>query len=313
MFKKTTFFLCFGLTMGLGFLRGNTQTQKSPESHKILTIGAVSNNPQKHYKGLKLMVDYGVHHLKGEGYQAGAVFLAKDHQELMKALQERRVDWITLDPLYAHVYSRKTGAQIILRRWKKGIPQFTNYIFVKAGSEIRSLDQLKGKKIAFEKPDSAEGYLLPLAILRKKGFDLVYLSSPTDIPPSQKIGYVFSGGPLNTSAYVYKGLADAGVLTDFDWEQNESIPAEVKDNFTILEQWQPFDLAVEMVRKDMPAAVKDRIKKMLVQPDGDRWTQYVFDQYDQTSAFEMADALVETHINEIKKLMAYLKPVEILK
>ena len=62
-------------------------------------------------------------------------------------------------------------------------PGYFAEVFVRKDSDIKSIADLKGKKIAFVDPSSASGYIYAGAMLKDAGIDL-----------EKDIQYQFSGG-----------------------------------------------------------------------------------------------------------------------
>ena len=88
------------------------------------------------------------------------------------------------------------------------------------------------------------------------------LSSPREAPPRDKIGYAFAGSENNIAIWVATGIADAGVFSDMDWEELGRTPVKLKKDLRIFFTTEPIIRSVVVVRGDMPAQLKDRIKNV---------------------------------------------------
>ncbi len=146
--KAVVFTLCLAQVTQAD-LRG---TEDVGVRQSTLVIGRVSNNPKKHFKRLKPMVDYVVSHLKDLGITRGSVLMAKNNRQLIQYLKEGKLDWVTETVFSALIFSEETGAEIIARRWRKGVPEYFSVFFTRKDSGIASLGDLKGKTIVFEDP-----------------------------------------------------------------------------------------------------------------------------------------------------------------
>lgn len=74
-------------------------------------------------------------------------------------------------------------------------------LYVSAASPYRTLEDLRGKTLAFADVNSASGYLIPSSLLRQEGKD-----------PAQFFGRtIFAGGHQQAIVAVMRGQADAGV------------------------------------------------------------------------------------------------------
>ena len=271
-----------------------------------LVIGRVSDNPRKHYKTLKPILDYVVSHLKDLGITKGSVVLAKNKEEMIKLLKEGKVDWVTKGAFQAILYSREAGAEIILRRWRKGVPTYYTVIFTRKDSGINSLNDLKGKKIAFEDPGSTSAYFVPVAVLRRAGLELVELSSPREKSPADKVGYAFAGGELNISTWVYKGLTDAGAYHNQNWEDPKDNPDAMKKDLEIVYRSKPLPRMIEVVRGDLDPRIKRRIKEVLLKAHEDPAAQEALKSYAKTAKFDEFKGEAKKGLEEARRMLEYI-------
>lgn len=273
-----------------------------------LVIGRVSHNPQKHYKRLKLIVDFVANRLQDFGIVQGDVLLAKDNQQLIQFLQEGKVDWVTETSFSALFFEEETGAEIVLRRWKKGVPNYRSLFFVRKDSGIASLEDLKGKKIAFSDPGSTTSFLFPSAILKSRGLELVQLGSLDEQPARDKAGYIFTGGDeLNVSTWVYKGLADAGAFSDQDWQSRSDTPEVIKKDLRVIYRSEKIPRALELFRKEMPQKIKAKIKEILLNAHNDPQAKTALQAYRQTLKFEEIDDTANKQLGEVRRLYKLMR------
>src|SRR5262249_32021251 len=104
--------------------------------------------------------------------------------------------------------NREAKAQIIAKdRWH-GNTSYTSRIWVRKESGYKTLEDLRGKTIAFVDPASSSGYVYPMVMLIQKG-----LVQNRDPKPSFK-EVVFSGSPAAGLIALIRGHVDA--LGSFD-------------------------------------------------------------------------------------------------
>lgn len=287
----------------------NPVSVKMDKSRKeTLVIGRVSDDPQKHYKRLRSIVDYVSSHLEDAGIKKGGVVMTRNNREMIEFLKEGRVDWVTETPFSALLFSEEAGAEIILRRWKKSVPEYFTIFIVHKDSKINSLEELKGKKIAFEDPGSTSAYFIPLAVLRRHGMNLVLLSSVNEKPPRDKVGYVFAGGELNITTWVHKGLVDAGALSDLDWEDEDDVPAVFRKDLKIVHRTRHYPRALELVRKGLDPDIKKGLKEILLNAHNDPKAAKALRAYNKTSRFDEVDEEIQEGIDRIHELLKYIRP-----
>lgn len=274
---------------------------------ETLVIGRVSDNPKKHYPRVKAIVDYAANHMKDLGITQGSAILFNTNKELIEALNEGKIDWVTETPFSAIIFQEATGAEIILRRWKKGVPEYYTVIFTRKDSGINSLSDLKGKRIAFEDPGSTTAYFVPLALLKEEGLELVRLSSPREEVPPTKVGYAFAGGELNISTWVYMDLTDAGAFSNLDWEDPDNTPDVFKKDLKIISQSRPFPRAAELVRKDLDPKIKERLKEVLLKAHEDPEAKEALEAYDETRKFDEFTEGTKGSLDEVHRLLEFIR------
>lgn len=273
------------------------------EGQRTLTLGKVSDNPKKHYRYLKPMADYVVGHMKDLGVKEAKVLMARDNRQMIRYLREGKVDVVTETPFSAIVFHDEAGAEILVRKWKKGVPDYYTLFFVREDSGIASLGDLKGKTIAFEDEGSTSAFFVPAAILIREGLELVRLASPREKPPTGKVGYVFSGEEINTSTWVYKGLVDAGAYSNLDWEKEDHLPEKFRNELRIIARSRRFPRAVEMTRKGLDPRIKQRLKEVLLGAHDDPGAEKALRAYQQTEKFDELDDEGWAGLEEARRLL----------
>jgi phosphonate transport system substrate-binding protein len=292
-----------------GFCRPTLHKNKGltmPDLRKgSLVIGRVSDNPRKHYRRLKPMVDYVVSRLSNLGIARSGVLFAKNNKEMIEYLKEGKVDWVTETPFSALLFCEQADAEIMVRRWKEGRPDYCSIFFVRKDSGIDSINNLKGKKIAFEDPGSTTGCLIPKALLNKAGFKTVRLASPRKNPPADAIGYVFAGRDINITTWVHKGMVDAGVYGDIDWENRDDCPPAFKKNLRIIYKSGPFPRAMEIIRKGVDPVIKKRIKEILLNAHKDPKAKKALKAYRETKRFDEFTGEAKEQLDVVRQLLEY--------
>ena len=228
-----------------------------------LVIGRVTSDPNQTYRQLKPMVDYVAGRLKGVGIDHGAVLMAKNHDEMLRYLKEGKVDWVQKGVFEALIYVREAGAEIALRSWRQGAPNYYTVIFARKDSSINSIADLVGRKIAFEDPGSTSAFYVPSAILRRAGYRLREMESPRDKTPAGVIGYAFAGDELSITAWVHRGLADAGAYHNQNWASTRDNPEPMKKDLKIIYQGKPMPRMIELLRSNLDENVKAKVKEVL--------------------------------------------------
>jgi phosphonate transport system substrate-binding protein len=252
------------IVFGLAFFAfAGTATARS------LVIGRVSSDASQTYKQLKPMVDYVANRLADIGITDGQVLMAKNHDEMLRYLREGKVDWVQKTVFEALIYNREVGAEIALRSWRHGVANYHTVMFARKDGQIASLEDLVGKKIAFEDPGSTSAFFVPSAILKRAKFQLLELSSPKEKSPAGIIGYVFARDELSITTWVHRGIVDAGAYHNQNWDDLKDAPKAMKKDLKVFYEGKPMPRMIELLRGTLEPNVKARIKEVLLRAHKD--------------------------------------------
>ena len=97
------------------------------------------------------------------------VYIASDYAGVIEALRSQNVDLAFVHPVGYVLASREAGCRIIAKAIWHGKTSFTARLWVHQESHIQSLEELRGRTIAFVDPASSSGYIYPMDMLIKRG------------------------------------------------------------------------------------------------------------------------------------------------
>lgn len=97
--------------------------------------------------------------------------VAQDYQALVEATRSGKLDFAWLSPVSYVQAHDQAGAQVLLKSVRNGGPYYWSAIIVRKDSGIKTLNDLRGKSIAWIDPTSAAGYTFPRALLVSKGIN----------------------------------------------------------------------------------------------------------------------------------------------
>lgn len=193
------------------------------------------------------------------------VSVSTDYNTIVEALGSKTVDVGFLPPNAYVLAHKENGAKVLLQAQRYGISQpggkkttelvdsYRSMIVVKKGSNIKSVSDLKGKKVATQDVTSSAGYVWPVAELKKKGIDVT-----KDMTAVQVKGHD------QAILSVLNGDVDAAFV--FEDARNTL----VKDQPNIFNQVEPmyFTKAIPndtiTVRSDMSAAWQKKIQDAFI-------------------------------------------------
>ncbi len=284
------------LTVAAGAWSAAAWATETHESHagdtqvaarqQILVLGRVSQDPVKTLPRLQALSAYLVERLGPLGISGSEAVVARSNAEMVALLRSGEVDVVSETVMSAFRYADEAGALPLMREWKRGVSSYRSVLFTRVGSGIESIDDLRGKVIAFEDRGSTSGFLIPMAMLREHGLEAVELPAPGIAPPPGKVGFVFVGTEINITAWVNRGMVDAGALNDGDWEDVERTPNGLKDQLTVFHQSPAIPRSVLIVRGDMDADLRDALQRILAGMEHDEAAEKVLDTYYDVARYD---------------------------
>lgn len=170
--------LTLGILVGLTGC-GNEQKAQGDTKEKLVVQFVPTNNDGSMEAKTKPFAAY----LSKKLDKDVTVTLATDYSTIVEAMASGQVD-VGIMPPAAYVQAKDMDAaeavltsQLGAYDRKTGLPTdeltntFKGEILVKADSNLKDLTDLKGKKIATLSPNSASGYIYPVAELKEAGVD----------------------------------------------------------------------------------------------------------------------------------------------
>src|SRR2546428_3738075 len=97
------------------------------------------------------------------------VTVASDYAAVIEALRNHTADLAWVHPVGYVLASREAKARIVARNLWHGKATFTSRIYVRKDAGFKSLEDLRGKTIAFVDPASSSGYVYPMVMLMQRG------------------------------------------------------------------------------------------------------------------------------------------------
>jgi phosphonate transport system substrate-binding protein len=194
------------------------------------------------------------------------LFAPADYDGVIQGLLGGTIDMAWLGPsAYAKVYLTNPEAVDVALVKTNLDGTFTYYSigFARADSGIKSMDDMKGKVMSFNDPNSASGYLIPRVELPQQGYS---------IEPGEFFGDVkFTGGHEQTIVAVANGTVDAGVTWadgQGNWEDGynsgalrKASDAGLVDMNDLVEIWRskPIPEGPIVLRRALPEEVKSKM------------------------------------------------------
>jgi phosphonate transport system substrate-binding protein len=231
------------------------------------------------------------------GIGVGEVKVAPDLATMTEWMKSGDIH-LYFDSLYpAMIVSDGSGANLILRRWKSGVEQYHTVFFTLADSGITTLDDLKGKMVAFEESVSTSGFMMPLAFMINAGIKVVEKDATDAEVAADEVGYMFSNGEDNTVQWVIIGRVAAGTVDDQTYLE---IADENRQDLTIVAETSDIPRQVVIAQPDISPEMLDAIKTLLVNMDETDEGKAVLEAFSNTVQFDDFPEGAETALTQMR-------------
>src|SRR5438874_3667470 len=209
------------------------------------------------------------------------VTVASDYAAVIEALRNRTADLAFVHPVGYVLASREAKAMIVVRNLWHGKSSFTSRIYVRKESGLKSLEELRGRAMAFIDPASSSGYGYPMVILIGRG--LVRNRDPKTFFRE----VVFAGSHDAGMRALLNGHVDALASFDMAREQYLRDPAE-RERIAWVAETEPIPEAGIAARDGLDPATFARVRAALLRLRGPEYAALLKRIYD-IDGFEPAE------------------------
>jgi phosphonate transport system substrate-binding protein len=180
-----------------------------------------------------------------------------DYPAAVEALVNKRVDLVWFGG-FTHVQAQiRSGGKIIPIAQREEDTKFQSVFIAKTDSGIKGLADMKGKQVSFGSQSSTSGHLMPRSFLLQAKIN----------PEADFKRVAFSGAHDATIASVVSGRVDAAALDITVWKKfvsENKVDTKAVDVFYTTPPYFNYNWSVHA---DMPAAMRDRVTKALLDLD----------------------------------------------
>lgn len=139
------------------------EVRSAEEMPKSITIGIIPGGDREALKSESKII---AEQLQKKFNVPVNIYISKNYAGLTTALKDKKVDYAFLSAFSLVEAEKEVLLKVLLKKTYNG-PYYFSGLVVRADSKIKSINNLKGKTIAFVDPQSASGYLYPQVHLRK--------------------------------------------------------------------------------------------------------------------------------------------------
>jgi len=240
----------------------------SPSRQRLLRMGRATDDVAKDYQRIEATITYLASQLADIGIERGEVLLASDNRTatVMQYLRDGRLD-LTIEGAFTSAQYVDAGvATPIAGAASDGrLSESSTVLFCRAENGRATVNDLKGKIIAFEDPESSSAYEHPRCWLNHRGLELVRVDSFSSKVPSHQIGYLFAGSEINISSWVFFGKVSAGALSVANWKNVQCVPLAYRSRLRVLAKTTGVPRLLVLARAKMDPGLRTRIQRHLAE------------------------------------------------
>lgn len=219
------------------------------------------------------------------------VFVSTNYNGLIEAMGSGKTDIGFLNPAGYVTAKEKGYADVLLKALRHGSDSYRAQFVVLKDSPIQSIDDIKGKKIAFVDPQSTSGYIYPSVVLKEHGID-----------PETDVQATMAGGHDKAILALLRGDVDVAVSFDDARTIVEKTDPDVMNKTRILAYTENIPNDTVSVRADMPEEWKTKIKDAFLaiaeDPEGKQVIQDIY-SHDGYAEAQDSDFDVVRKANEL--------------
>lgn len=172
----------------------------------LTTLPAMAEDWRKQFPELRFGISSGENEKDAVArYEPFAAYLSRklgvpvkitrgtDYAAVVEALRSDNIEFATFGPASYALARKVMGDRVVpvaVTREMDGATGYYSVIAVKADSPYQSLEDLKGKSLAFADPNSTSGYAVPTYFMKKNGIDPATFFSATAFAGSHELGVV---------------------------------------------------------------------------------------------------------------------------
>jgi phosphonate transport system substrate-binding protein len=209
------------------------------------------------------------------------VTVASDYAAVVEALRNRTADLAFVHPAGYVLANREAKAMIVAKDQWHGNTSYTSRIYVRKESGLKTLEELRGKTIAFVDPSSTSGYVYPMVMLIERG--LVQNKDPKTFFKE----FVFSGSHDAGLQALLHGHVDAFASFDQAREQYLKDPAE-REKLIYIAESAPIPEGGICARDGLDPALVAKVRAALLSMKGPTYAPVLKALYD-IDGFEPAE------------------------
>ncbi len=220
----------------------------------------------------------------------------KTYQEVNDLVRRNSVDAAFVCSLAYIEGKDQFGMELLAVPVVRGEPLYYSYIIVPEDSNINSLKELKGKTFAYTDPLSNSGKLSPEYMIAQIGEDPETFFRLT----------FFTYSHDKSIQAVAEKMVDGAAVDSLVWDFKNATDPRFTKRTKIISKSPPYGIPPVVVSKDIDPALKEKLRKILLQMHEDKKGKEILDRIMIDRFSEASDSLYDS-VREMKKVVGDAK------
>ncbi len=217
----------------------------------------------------------------------------RTYQEVNDLVRKNSVDAAFVCSLAYIDGKDQFGMELLAVPIVRGEPRYYSYIIVPVDSNIKSLEELKGKTFAYTDPLSNSGKLSPEYMIAQIGenpetfFKLTFFTYSHD----------------KSIQAVAEKMVDGAAVDSLVWDFKNATDPRFTSRTKILSKSPPYGIPPLVVSKDIDPALKEKLRKILLEMHEDKKGKEILNRVMIDRFSEANDSLYDS-VREMKKVVS---------
>ncbi len=288
MFKR-----CYSALLLAALSVSTAFAQPAPEAsvpEKIVFVFQKQKNPQD----VKASADKVAAYLSKKVGVPVEVLIPTSYGASVQAIVSNKAQLAYTSALPYLLAKKEAPVRLIVAEEREGRTDYDSIFVVAKDSPIKSLADLKGKRMVFTSPTSTSGYVFAYARLIQEG-----LLKPGQDPKEFFSNVSFGGGYDRALLAVANGQADVCAVSDYTMEGAKAdvyLKKEDRDKLRVLAETPGVPTHGIMIRSDLPKSFQDKMQSSIIELSTEH-PELMADVYGASKMVKADDA----HVNAAAK------------
>lgn len=181
---------------------------------------------------------------------------------IQQGMANGTIDLAWLSSTDAYRYGKSGDAEILLAGEIDGDPFYQSVWLVRKEATFESIEDLRGRPVAFASPTSTSGFLIPVWDLYQRGL-IDAQGGPRGFFGRDNVFY--GTGYVSAVQRVFDGVADAAAVSDYVFLRDKHLSAGERDRLRILQTQGPVPTHTLSVRKGLDPTLRSALLTALLE------------------------------------------------